>query len=259
MHWHNNLKARSRALIAVLAVVVTATGLLVERSLASDHQDTADVELNPAMDMTDVYAFPGSAPDGSRWCSNSWAFLTPAEAQTSVRFDDEPALSVQGGQHRRREGGPGHPGDLPRHGRRIRPSKCAVRWHRRSWARCEHGRRRLAHRHAARWDRCSAARRGMQVFAGPRQDPFFIDLEQFFRIVPDRKPVDRPALAAPRHRHGDQLPRAGQRSRHLVEAGLQRAVDRDRAARVAARRRSQRQDRHLGHDQPLMTLTPHTS
>jgi hypothetical protein len=30
---------------------------------------------------------------------------------------------------------------------------------------------------------------GMQVFAGPRDDPFFLDLEQFFRIVPDRKPV----------------------------------------------------------------------
>src|SRR6185436_10829214 len=30
---------------------------------------------------------------------------------------------------------------------------------------------------------------GIQVFAGPRDDPFFIDLEQFFRIIPDRKPV----------------------------------------------------------------------
>ncbi len=30
---------------------------------------------------------------------------------------------------------------------------------------------------------------GMQVFAGWRDDPFFIDLEQFFRIIPDRKPV----------------------------------------------------------------------
>jgi len=27
------------------------------------------------------------------------------------------------------------------------------------------------------------------VYAGPRDDPFFIDLEQFFRIIPDRKPV----------------------------------------------------------------------
>jgi len=29
---------------------------------------------------------------------------------------------------------------------------------------------------------------GIQVFAGVREDPFFIDLEQFFRILPDRKP-----------------------------------------------------------------------
>jgi uncharacterized protein DUF4331 len=29
---------------------------------------------------------------------------------------------------------------------------------------------------------------GIQVFAGAREEPFFIDLEQFFRIIPDRKP-----------------------------------------------------------------------
>jgi hypothetical protein len=29
----------------------------------------------------------------------------------------------------------------------------------------------------------------MQAFAGIRDDPFFLDLEQFFRIIPDRKPV----------------------------------------------------------------------
>jgi hypothetical protein len=33
---------------------------------------------------------------------------------------------------------------------------------------------------------------GMQVFAGPRDDPFFIDLEAFFRILPDRKPLNGP-------------------------------------------------------------------
>jgi Domain of unknown function (DUF4331) len=30
---------------------------------------------------------------------------------------------------------------------------------------------------------------GIQVYAGSREEPFFIDLEQFFRIVPDRKPT----------------------------------------------------------------------
>jgi hypothetical protein len=29
----------------------------------------------------------------------------------------------------------------------------------------------------------------VQVFAGARDDPFWIDLEWFFRIIPDRKPV----------------------------------------------------------------------
>jgi hypothetical protein len=29
---------------------------------------------------------------------------------------------------------------------------------------------------------------GIQVFAGLRADPFFIDLEQFFKILPDRRP-----------------------------------------------------------------------
>ncbi len=37
---------------------------------------------------------------------------------------------------------------------------------------------------------------GVQVFAGARDDPFFIDLEQFFRIIPDRKPAFAQPLAS---------------------------------------------------------------
>jgi hypothetical protein len=29
---------------------------------------------------------------------------------------------------------------------------------------------------------------GIQVYAGAREDPFFLDLETFLRILPDRKP-----------------------------------------------------------------------
>ena len=32
----------------------------------------------------------------------------------------------------------------------------------------------------------------IQVFAGPRDDPFFIDLEAAFCILPDRRPVGGP-------------------------------------------------------------------
>ena len=33
---------------------------------------------------------------------------------------------------------------------------------------------------------------GIRLFAGPRDDPFFIDLEAFFRILPDRRPSTGP-------------------------------------------------------------------
>ena len=37
---------------------------------------------------------------------------------------------------------------------------------------------------------------GTQVFAGLRADPFFIDLSQFFKILPDRRPATGPLSAA---------------------------------------------------------------
>jgi hypothetical protein len=38
---------------------------------------------------------------------------------------------------------------------------------------------------------------GIQLFAGHRDDPFFIDLEQFFRILPDRRPSTGPLSVMP--------------------------------------------------------------
>ena len=50
-----------RLLAAVLVVAgLFAGGLTARRAVASDHQDSPEVELNPASDMTDFYAFPGA-------------------------------------------------------------------------------------------------------------------------------------------------------------------------------------------------------
>jgi hypothetical protein len=38
---------------------------------------------------------------------------------------------------------------------------------------------------------------GIQLFAGLRDDPFFLDLEQFFRIIPDRRPATGPLSQIP--------------------------------------------------------------
>ena len=197
MHWHNNIRARSRVLVAVLAVVVTASGLLVKRSLASDHQDTADVELNPSMDMTDVYAFPGSSSDRIALVLNSWALLTPAEAQPGVTsFDDnllyqfkvdntgdaseDKVIQVTfhgaGADQTVEVRGPMAPPVLGAMRNTVSGSAPTV---------------------SGKVATVLGTASGMQVFAGPRQDPFYIDLEQFFRIIPDRKPVTGPLSMLP--------------------------------------------------------------
>jgi hypothetical protein len=197
MHWHNNLRTRSRLWIAVLAVVVTASGLLVRRSLASDHQDTADVELNPSMDMTDVYAFPGSSSGRIALVLNSWALLTPAEAQPGVTsFDDNLLYQfkvdntgdaqedkvIQVTFH-----GSGSDQTVEVHGPMAPPVVGAMRNTVSSSTPTVTG----------KVATILGSADGMQVFAGPRQDPFYIDLEQFFRIIPDRKPVTGPLSMLP--------------------------------------------------------------
>ena len=54
----------SRRATRVVALVAAVGSIGVAGAVyASDHQDTPEVELNPRMDINDVYAFPGSSAD----------------------------------------------------------------------------------------------------------------------------------------------------------------------------------------------------
>src|SRR5919108_1703050 len=53
----------AKARVAAGALFVAAIDILGHRVLASDHQDTPEVELNPRMDINDVFAFPGAGTD----------------------------------------------------------------------------------------------------------------------------------------------------------------------------------------------------
>src|SRR6185436_15021265 len=70
------------ALLLTTGLAAACAGLLV----ASDHQDSPDVELNPASDMTDVYAFPSPTAGRIVLVMNSRPFLTPAQSG-SASFD----------------------------------------------------------------------------------------------------------------------------------------------------------------------------
>ena len=183
----NRSRARLRAAVVMLAAAVVLGGALaVRRTFASDHQDNPLVELNPALDMTDVYAFPGSAPGRIALVLNSWAFLTPGETPTTS-FDpdllyqfkvDNTGDAKEDRVIQVRFSGTGPNQTVEVRGPVAPPVVGAMRNELAAVAPAVSG----------KVNTVLGSASGMQVFAGAREEPFFIDLEQFFRIVPDRKP-----------------------------------------------------------------------
>jgi hypothetical protein len=178
------------AVAGLLAVLATA-GTLV----ASDHQDTPEVELSPRYDVNDVYAFPGSEPGRIALVLGTSSPLTPS-ATPSARFGTKDKelyqlkvdtngdavedlvfqITFTGKEHQRVTlRGPlkpittGATSNVLLHGKALEGPVGHV----------------LGNAH------------GIQLFAGPRDDPFFIDLEQFFRILPDRRPSTGPLSVLP--------------------------------------------------------------
>ena len=171
---------------AVLAAAVLVAGAGIGVASASDHQDNPLVELNPSMDMTDVYAFPGASADRVVLVMNSSAFLTPAAAP-NASFDQNLLYQFKidntGDAREDRVIQLLFKGTGPNQTVEVRgPIAPPVQGA-------------MANQVAAidpvvsgKINTTLGSATGIQVFAGAREDPFFLDLETFFRIVPDRKP-----------------------------------------------------------------------
>jgi hypothetical protein len=178
-----------RLTAAVAAVLVAGSAAVIRYAVASDHQDTPEVELSPRLDINDVYVFPGSSPDRLVLAVTTSSPLTPA-GSTNASFDPDILYQIKvdntgdavedlviqftfegtGSSQRIAMRGP------------VAPAQRGVRT-------------RLVDvdptmRGAINTVLGSAS--GVQLFAGLREDPFFIDLEQFFKIIPDRAPVTGP-------------------------------------------------------------------
>jgi hypothetical protein len=175
----------------VAAAGLVATAALASVVVASDHMDTPFVEFNPRYDVNDVYAFPGSSPDRVVLVLGTSSPLTPAGTRTAAFGDRDEVLyqlkvdntgdaredvvfqftfSGPAGNQKVRVQGPMAPNE-------VGTSNTLL-----------NGRREVQ----GDVNAVLGSTAGMQVFAGPRDDPFFIDLEQFFRILPDRKPESGP-------------------------------------------------------------------
>jgi hypothetical protein len=190
-----NLFSRPRALAITAGVAVLSATLAIARSsLASDHQDTPEVELSPRMDINDVYAFPGSSADRIVLVMTTSSPITPAQSAAAafdpnllyqLKIDNtgdgvedkviQVTFSGTGTNQQVTVRGPVAPVQVGTMNTLVTSGSTVTG--------------------ATNTNLGGAS--GVQVFAGIRDDPFFLDLEQFFRIVPDRKPVSGPLSQLP--------------------------------------------------------------
>ena len=181
-----NLFSRSRGWSFLAGIAVVGATLAITRSSsASDHQDTPEVELSPRMDVNDVYAFPGASPDRIVLVLTTSSPITPAQSagaafdpnllyqlkidNTGDAIEDkviQVTFSGTGASQQVIVRGPVAPAQTGTMNTLVSGTSVTG---------------------AINTNLGSAS--GVQAFAGIRDDPFFLDLEQFFRIVPDRKPV----------------------------------------------------------------------
>jgi hypothetical protein len=205
-------RTRAGALALAVGAVVVGAGILVNESIGSDHQQTAFTELNPRLDITDVFVFPGSSDDrivlgmtvASPIVGAQGAFFDPNalyEFKVDNNQDGVPDVVLQflfddmsDGTQRVSMIGPvvanSQVDSLPGPFSGMLPGGISNRI---IAASPVITRQALDTNLSADLAAGNGATAGqLQLFAGLRDDPFYIDLEQFFRIIPDRRPVEGP-------------------------------------------------------------------
>lgn len=177
-----------RSVRAAACVVVGAAALVIgQRVYASDHQDTPEVELSPRMDINDVFAFPGSSADRIALVLTT---SSPIAGQ-SASFDpnllyqlkvDNTGDAVEdlvfqvtfddgvGAAQKFTVRGPVAPAMLGTKTMLVTTGPTVT----------------------GSVGGNAGTATGLQAFAGLRADPFVIDLEQFFNVIPDRRPSTGP-------------------------------------------------------------------
>jgi len=201
------------ALIAAgYAVGIAAAG---RTARASDHQDTPEVELSPRMDVNDVYAFPGAnGTDNGRitLVMTTSSPIVPA-ANAGAKFDhnllyqfkiDNSGDAVEdlviqvtfdstanNGRVVNVRGPAAPPAVMDADGTPLPRGGTASAVMRNASIPS------LVGGATEQVLSLNTSAGPIQLFAGLRDDPFFIDLEQTFRILPDRKPVSGPLAALP--------------------------------------------------------------
>ena len=161
---------------------------------ASDHQDTPEVEIAQLPDINDVFAFPGASADRIVLAVTTASPITPAQSPT-IGFDPNLLYQIKVDNNgdakedlvfQLRFKGKGHNQVVELFGP-VAPTQIG------SFNTLVKSEPTL--RGSTNTALGSAS--GIQLHAGLFDDPFWIDLSQFFRIIPDRRPSRGPLSKFP--------------------------------------------------------------
>jgi hypothetical protein len=188
-------RGRTKWITAAAAALVATAGVAAV-AIASDHMDTPLVEFNPRYDVNDVYAFPGSTPDRIVLVLGTQSPITPAGVRTAAFGDKDDVLyqlKVDNDGDKQEDVVLQFTFSGPAHNQKVRmqgpeePNEVGT------LNTLINGKRELQ----GSTNQTLGSASGIQLFAGPRDDPFFIDLEAFFSILPDREPESGPLSTIP--------------------------------------------------------------
>lgn len=189
------LRRSGGALLALVALVATSVLYNVTSARGSDHQDSPTVVARPAADITDVFVYPNPT-DSSRvvFQMDVFPLLTPGASTTSAGLDPQALYEFK-----------------ISHGTNAGPEDMVIQFRANSAGSTQivsvYGPSAPAQAGTTStvvgtpqnvpFNTSTALSGGAKVFVGPRADPFFFDLAQFFKIIPDRNAGFQPNPPAP--------------------------------------------------------------
>jgi hypothetical protein len=173
-----------------LALIATAGVLyLAPRAFASDHQDSPLTVARPGADITDVYVFPANDPSKVVLAMDVWPLIPPGLG-TQTYFDPGVLYQLKIGLQsdttedivlQFKADGVGANQHVTLYGP-TRPASAGTTTSIVSAARSGD----------IPYNTTATLGNGVMAFAGPREDPFYFDLTQFYRLQPDRNFANQP-------------------------------------------------------------------
>ncbi len=181
------------ATAATVLALSGAIGLYATHAVrASDHQDSPLTVSRPGIDITDVFVYPSPTDAQNVVLAMDVSPLIPTGMGTSRQFDPGAMYQFKIGTGDRytedyviqfkavgtgptqqiKVYGPGKPATVGTEATFIAPTGTVA------------------------YNESVTLPNGMHVFAGPREDPFYFDLAQFFKILPDRNFMNQPDVPA---------------------------------------------------------------